>query len=527
MTNFFNFADSEAKHRALSKSWYHLMEFVTMIESCLREVELSAVSSTSTITDEQAAAAIDSNDEATMLMADGVTIGYSKRAKKKRAKIQNSNSQAPLVLQESEPRPASTSQPVSQQAFASQPDEEDSVSNAWHVHAVVIAEKPKSSALNLTANDQEILRPLTSQPQPQPVAVTGEPILLSSPSAAATLIILRDMQPVLDLGSISNPSSIIKGIKRVPFDSFGLKIMSLDPGEEGKGSIALAHWTDTNGTRKKKVPLPLQNRPYEIKTIVIHIFSGQHALSLLKDPLSTIAASDGKVKPLGLTMETILVTGALNKALIDLRFQALTAEEGGPSFGISKMEDRLNEAIPAINKALLSILSSATNALLRPFALNLFQCTNDEDLGEELFVNTCHAVSSAIASRSRVKKGKGKAKAVSVGGDDPSASIRGLSSSAVIEMSQLQDQYLTQHDQYQVGLQETRGEGDDQKEEEEEGGLWDEELEINHAGHGKRDRHARGADAEIVVDPLFERRHVAYGGIKPREVQVMEDSEWF
>ena len=63
-------------------------------------------------------------------------------------------------------------------------------------------------------------------------------------------------------------------------------------------------------------------------------------------------------------------------------------------------------------------------------------------------------------------------------------------------MSQLQDHYLTQHDQYQVGLQETRGEGDDQEEVEEEGGLWDEELEINHAGQGKRRRHATGgADA--------------------------------
>lgn len=468
------------------------MDFSSAVLACLREVELSAVSLDAAPTDEPVHAPVDSNNmDATMLMADGVAIGYTSRRKKRAKKIVDSNLPS-QVIQESDPppiRPASISQSLSQPAFTSQPDEDDdSISNAWHFHAIVIAEKPSEPG-SATISDGEI-----------PGATAADP--LAAPPAtnpSATLIVLRDMQPVFDLGTLSAPSPIIKGLKRVPFDRFGLKFKSLDPGEEGRGSITLSHWTDAPGMKKKAADKSKPNR-YELKTIVLHVFSGLHAQSLV-DPSSE--TSGKKIKALNPTTEASLVAEALEKALVDLRLQALTVEEeGGPSFGISKHEERLNEAIPSINKSILSILSGATNAHLLPFVLDLFNCSNEEDLGDALFLATCETVISS-KSKGRAKKEKVK-KGVGQAGDV-------LLPSSVVEMSQ--EQFFTQ------GMLAASGDQEENVEVEEE----EERREIERRG-GKRVR-----SVNITVDPLLERRHAAYGGMRPKEVHVIESSEcdWF
>ena len=396
-----------------------LMDFSAAVLACLREVELSAVSTDAVdVPHEPAPAqAVDSNmeatTEATMLMADGITIGYlSKRKKRKQMSKFDSN-----LVQESDPstiRFTSISQPASQPAFMSQqPEEDEDLSqNAWHFHAIVIAEKPSETTT--------VLETVTTAIDEEPPAPASHP--------SATLIVLRDMHPVFDLGTLTHPSPIVKGIKRVPYDTFGLKLTSFDPGEDGKGSIALSHWTDAPGVKKKTVNQTKSNR-YELKTVVIHIFSGLHALSLI-DPSPD--APEKKIKPLNPTMEASLVTEALTKALADLRVQALTSEEeGGASFGISKHEERLNEAIPAINKSILSILSAATNVHLLPFALDIFQCRNQEELGDALFISTCEAVNAGILSKS--KRG-GRKDRVKKGGE-PSGGA--LLSCAVVEVYEL------------------------------------------------------------------------------------------
>jgi hypothetical protein len=463
------------------------MDFSSAVIACLREVELSSISPDAIPQELVPAGAVDSNVDASMLMADGVAIGYASKRKKKAKRAIDSN--LSLQVHESDPsiRLSSISQPASQPAFLSQPDEEeDSTLNAWHFHAIVIAERPSEPGPMTTAADEH--------PTPPPSASVVSP--------SATLIVLRDMQPVFDLGTLLNPSPIIKGIKRVPFDSFGFRLKSLDPGEEGKGSITLSHWTDAPGAKKKLAANQPKNR-YELKTVVIHAFSGQHALSLV-DPSSE---APPLIKPLNPTSETNLVTEALNKALVDLRFQALSSEEvGGPSFGISKHEEKLNEAIPAINRSILSILSAATNVHLLPFALNLFKCNDNEELGDTLFLSTCETVSQGILSKS--KRGGRKDRSKKAG--EPAGEGLGLLCNpqcAVVEMSQ--EQFFTQ------------GRGVEQEEyvEEEEGQFPDGQGGI---------RGDRGRQVMSTIDPLLERRHAAYGGIKPKEVQVIDsECDWF
>jgi len=188
-----------------------------------------------------------------------------------------------------------------------------------------------------------------------------------------------------------------QGLRRLRFAEFGMQLEDIvvSPGAAGHGVIRYRNLL--------RAADPEEQAAGPIHTVLIHIFNDACIRQLAGAPSDADCPTDttdhpaaGRCQPrarqprreaqLPASLETRLVKEAVAGALHHIKLQS------GGTFGLSKLESRINAALPIISDAAVRIIQNAHNPHLLPFCCSLLKCSA-EGLDEALYLTCCQAIS--------------------------------------------------------------------------------------------------------------------------------------